>query len=893
MNVTCSAEPCPILLNASCVFYTGGNLVYTGIVTNDNLETALQKIDAKFGDAGLGYIFNNGLVQTSPGNPVQLGGSLIQNTTIASGGFNLTFTGELYTNKFVTIGGTSSQFVKGDGSLDGTSYQPVGNYITALTGDGTASGPGSAVFTLTSVSALYAGTWGSATTVPQFTIDSKGRVLSVTNVPISLPLPSATFVGDVYGSGSLASNITLTIANVLASPGTYGSGTQIPVITVNSKGQITNISQTPVLTSSGTVTSVSVTPGTGISASVTNPTTTPNITITNTAPDQIVTLNPGTGIGISGTYPNFTITNTSPSSGGTVTNVTASSPLASSGGTTPNITIQQASGLQDGYLSSADWTTFNNKQSAITLTTLGTSGAATFIANTLNIPQYQAALTNPVTGTGTTNYLSKFTGTSSIGDSQIFDNGSQIDLLNSTRPVLSVLNTGLSVNSVSALNDADSYRLRFNAIGSSGNAQSADIILDGNGAANGAAFIIRNNNGSVNLTPSNNDINLNATNPQLYATTGGIRFTNNSTSQGFLFGNYNTQSSGALFQVQNTYTNVGVTYPFTVFANGNVLLGTTTQTDAGYKLDVVGTTRLNGNSTVNGTLGVGTASPNASSLVDMTSTARGLLIPRMTTAQINAIASPAQGLLAYSTDENFLYYYDTTWGWVSDNLFYKKKYEDEALAPFLSSATVAGSGFLLASTTGGTFAWVNALRNGASRMSTSTSATARVSWVSDASTANGFGNAIGRIYFETSVNIATLSTAGEAYSLAIGFSANTTVPTLTNGSHFLYDTQGVATGAAASTNWQVGNAALGVRSYTTTGITVAAATYYKLGIMINPNATQIDYYINDTLVKSETTNIPLTLGGVYLLLLKSNGTTARTVDIDYVYYRIKFTTPKP
>ncbi len=50
-----------------------------------------------------------------------------------------------------------------------------------------------------------------------------------------------------------------------------------------------------------------------------------------------------------------------PNTVGTVTAVTASAPLASSGGSTPNITITQASGSSDGYLSSANWTTFNNK----------------------------------------------------------------------------------------------------------------------------------------------------------------------------------------------------------------------------------------------------------------------------------------------------------------------------------------------------------------------------------------------------------------------------------------------------------------------------------------------------------------------------------------------------
>ena len=49
---------------------------------------------------------------------------------------------------------------------------------------------------------------------------------------------------------------------------------------------------------------------------------------------------------------------------------------------------QSASSVNKGFLTSADWSTFNGKQDAITLTTTGTSGAATFIGNTLNIPEY-------------------------------------------------------------------------------------------------------------------------------------------------------------------------------------------------------------------------------------------------------------------------------------------------------------------------------------------------------------------------------------------------------------------------------------------------------------------------------------------------------------------------
>ena len=44
-----------------------------------------------------------------------------------------------------------------------------------------------------------------------------------------------------------------------------------------------------------------------------------------------------------------------------VSSVTATLPLSSSGGATPNITISQASATTSGYLSSADWKTFNGK----------------------------------------------------------------------------------------------------------------------------------------------------------------------------------------------------------------------------------------------------------------------------------------------------------------------------------------------------------------------------------------------------------------------------------------------------------------------------------------------------------------------------------------------------
>jgi hypothetical protein len=53
-------------------------------------------------------------------------------------------------------------------------------------------------------------------------------------------------------------------------------------------------------------------------------------------------------------------------------------------------------------------------------------------------------------------------------------------------------------------------------------------------------------------------------------------------------------------------------------------------------------------------LGVGTPTPDASAKLDVASTTQGILFPRMTTTQKNAIASPAAGLVVYDTTLNKL-----------------------------------------------------------------------------------------------------------------------------------------------------------------------------------------------------------------------------------------------
>jgi hypothetical protein len=64
-------------------------------------------------------------------------------------------------------------------------------------------------------------------------------------------------------------------------------------------------------------------------------------------------------------------------------------------------------------------------------------------------------------------------------------------------------------------------------------------------------------------------------------------------------------------------------------------------------------------------VGIGTASPSASSLLDITATDAGLLIPRMLQSERDAIQDPATGLMVYQTNNTpGFYYYDGS-GWIA------------------------------------------------------------------------------------------------------------------------------------------------------------------------------------------------------------------------------------
>lgn len=64
----------------------------------------------------------------------------------------------------------------------------------------------------------------------------------------------------------------------------------------------------------------------------------------------------------------------------------------------------------------------------------------------------------------------------------------------------------------------------------------------------------------------------------------------------------------------------------------------------------------------NNNVGIGTTTPVSSAMLDVTSTTKGVLVPRVTTSQMNAISSPANGLMVYNTDSScFFFYKSLTW----------------------------------------------------------------------------------------------------------------------------------------------------------------------------------------------------------------------------------------
>jgi hypothetical protein len=275
--------------------------------------------------------------------------------------------------------------------------------------------------------------------------------------------------------------------------------------------------------------------------------------------------------------------------------------------------------------------------------------------------------------------------------------------------------------------------------------------------------------------------------------------------------------------------------------------------------------------------------------------------PRLTIAERNALASPEPGDEIFNTDDGYREYYDAFWGWmpISDDIRWKRKYGfneyTDLTSPFPAAAT--GTGWIGAtnSGTGATVSYgasASLLRQGVAIGSTGTTATGRAGFAQN-NNISFLGN--GRSIFYAGVLPATLSTSTERYQITVGHSDNATGVAATDGVYFLYDEGGVHAGSTASANWQCVTSSNGTRTFTTTSVPVSTSVFADMEIRVNDNSSSAEFYLNGTLVATHTTNIPSGTARATNLnaqIYKTIGTTARTMQIDYIGYKQKFTNPR-
>jgi hypothetical protein len=260
---------------------------------------------------------------------------------------------------------------------------------------------------------------------------------------------------------------------------------------------------------------------------------------------------------------------------------------------THTFSLPIASATNTGKLSSTDWSTFNAKQSAITLTTTGSSGASTLVGATLNIPNYTLAGLGGVSGSGTTNYVSKWTGSTALGNSQIFDNGTNVGIgTASPLAAFTLDNNGAFRNYGQAaflMNTADA--------GGGNGAVGLGILPASVSRISGErVLMIQSYYSTIRLTDNQNytfEITLGTPRVPVIGTTN---------SQPFDF------QTNATRQAR-------------FFSNGNLLLQSGgTFTDAGFRLDVQGTFRSTLDANINGlTVGKGGGSVSTNTAVGINS----------------------------------------------------------------------------------------------------------------------------------------------------------------------------------------------------------------------------------------------------------------------------------
>jgi Chaperone of endosialidase/Head domain of trimeric autotransporter adhesin len=284
-------------------------------------------------------------------------------------------------------------------------------------------------------------------------------------------------------------------------------------------------------------------------------------------------------------------------------------------------------------------------------------------------------------------------------------------------------------------------------------------------------------------------------------------------------------------------------------------------------------------------VGIGTTTPAASALLDVSSTTKGLLAPRMTQTQRDAIATPATGLLVYQTDNTpgFYTYNGTAWTALSGG------------ASELEKVTVVVPGFFGGTyqsyrLLGGTAANYGSLGGGAMDLSFSNSASTTRGATGLYSTAMGLNNtasgsgstAMGAATTASnqySTAMGTQTTASGQYSTAMGSSSTasgqtaTAMGSQTTASGTASTTMGSQTTASGTASTAMGDntaaksfaeLAIGVynTSYTPASATGLNAADRAFGIGIGTSSTALKdgliVYKDGTLAFNKLTAAPTT-----------------------------------
>jgi len=331
----------------------------------------------------------------------------------------------------------------------------------------------------------------------------------------------------------------------------------------------------------------------------------PTYTLTGLGGISLTSLSGGTGI----TYNNTT--GAISYSGTVYTDASVRSLLSGGTGITYNSTTGSISYSGTVYtnasiralISSGAGISYNSTtgviDSLLSLTTTGNSGASTYNSTTgvLNIPQYQSVLTNPITGTGTINYIPKFTSSSALGNSIIYDNGSNVGIGTNSPLYPLVLSASTAnfafYNTFSSTNNRN-WALSFGLVNIGDMAIMQSNAQNGNPINDGTTRILISNTGNIGIGTG-----INAPNSKLEVQSNGfVASFGESGNQVKIYSDIANQdptvttSSGKNLRIE-----AGGIFAMMIKTSGNTLLGTST--DNGERLYVSGTIRATGTITAN------------------------------------------------------------------------------------------------------------------------------------------------------------------------------------------------------------------------------------------------------------------------------------------------------